>query len=109
MLIARQTYPLICVPRIQPSCCLCHIVTLSYRAEKFMPDPSGSACGPKSQSRLMMFTFDIQSVCICGNVSDLTDRRDPGLGDVDSGDASSEAREDSGTDRSDALYRRFTG
>jgi len=57
----------------------------------------------------MMFTVEIQFVCICGNLSRWTDSRDTGLGDASPGDASSKAREASGSDRSDEMSRRSTG
>jgi len=57
----------------------------------------------------MMFTVDLQFVCLCGNLSRWTDSRDTGLGDARPGDASSKAREASGTDRSEGLSHRSTG
>jgi len=57
----------------------------------------------------MMLTFDIQFVCLYGNLSPWTDSRDTGLGDARPGDASSKAREASGTDRSEGLSHRSTG
>jgi len=57
----------------------------------------------------MMFTFGIQFVCLCGNLSPWTDSRDTGLGVARPGDASSKAHEASGTDRSEGLSHRSTG